>query len=71
MPACEAARAVDHQGIVGYGHFEVDTGRVGHRGLPFEDGSNALANGSVRLTVPWDKAALCLWTIRRQIGNTE
>lgn len=31
-----------------YGHFEVDTGRVGRRGLPFEDGSDALANGSVR-----------------------
>lgn len=31
-----------------YGNFEVDTGRVGRRGLPFEDGSDALANGSVR-----------------------
>lgn len=33
---------------MGYGHFEVDTGRAGRRGLPFEDGSDALANGSVR-----------------------
>lgn len=48
MPACEAVRAVDRQDIVGYGHFEVDTGRVGRRGRPFEDGSDALANGSVR-----------------------
>lgn len=30
---------------MGYGYFEVDTGR---RGPPFEDGSDALANGSVR-----------------------
>lgn len=48
MPACEAAWAIDHQDIVGYGHFEVDTGRVGRRGLPFEDGSDASTNGSVR-----------------------
>ena len=33
---------------MGCGHFEVDTGRVGCRGLPFEDGFDALANGSVR-----------------------
>lgn len=33
---------------MGYGHFEVDTGRAGRRGPPFEDGSDALANGSVR-----------------------
>lgn len=48
MPACEAVWALDHQDIVGYGPFEVDTGRAGRRGLPFEDGSDALANGSVR-----------------------
>ena len=48
MPACEAAWALDHQNIVGYEHFEVDTGRAGRRGRPFEDGSDALANGSVR-----------------------
>lgn len=48
MPACKAAWALDHQGIVGYGHFEADTGRAGRRGLPFEDASDALANGSVR-----------------------
>lgn len=48
MPACEAAWAIDHQDIAGYGHFEVDTGRVGRRGPLFEDGSDALANGSVR-----------------------
>lgn len=51
MPACKAAWALDHQDIVGYGHFEVDTGRAGCRGLPFEDGSDALANGSVRLAL--------------------
>lgn len=33
---------------MGYVHFEVDTGRAGRRGPPFEDGSNTLANGSVR-----------------------
>lgn len=48
MPACEAARALDRKDIVVYGYFEVDTGCAGHRGLPFEDGSDALANGSVR-----------------------
>lgn len=48
MPACEAAWSLDHQDIAGYGHFEVDTGRAGRRGLLFEDGSDALANGSVR-----------------------
>lgn len=35
-------------GHCGFWPFEVDTGRVGRRGLPFEDGSKALANGSVR-----------------------
>lgn len=48
MPACEAAWALDHQDIAGDGHFEVDTGRAGCGGLPFEDGSDALANGSAR-----------------------
>lgn len=48
MPACEAAWAIDHQDIAGYGRFEVDTGRVGRGGPLFEDGSDALANGSVR-----------------------
>lgn len=33
---------------MGYGRFEVDTGRVGCGGPLFEDGSDALANGSVR-----------------------
>lgn len=33
---------------MGYGYFEVDTGRAGRGGLPFEDVSDALANGSVR-----------------------
>lgn len=33
---------------MGYGYFEVDTGCAGRRGLPFEDGSDAFANGSVR-----------------------
>lgn len=33
---------------MGYGYFEVDTGRAGRRGLSFEDGSDALTNGSVR-----------------------
>lgn len=47
-PACEVAWALDHQDIVGYGHIEVNTGRAGFRGPPFEDGSDALANGSVR-----------------------
>ncbi len=36
---------------MGYEHFEVDTGRAGRRGLSFEDGSDALANGSVRLAL--------------------
>lgn len=48
MPACKAAWAIDHQDIAGYGHFEADTGRVGRGGPLFEDGSDALANGSVR-----------------------
>lgn len=33
---------------MGYGYFEVDTGCAGRRGLPFEDRSDAFANGSVR-----------------------
>jgi len=33
---------------VSYGYFEVDTGSAGRRGLAFEDGFDALANGSVR-----------------------
>lgn len=48
MPASEAAWALDREDIAGYGYFEVDTGRAGCRGLAFEDGFDALANGSVR-----------------------
>lgn len=48
MLASEAAWALEYEDIVGYGYFEVDTGCAGRRGLPFEDGSDAFANGSVR-----------------------
>lgn len=47
MLASEAAWALEYEDIVGYGYFEVDTGCASRRGLPFEDGSDAFANGSV------------------------
>lgn len=70
MPACKAAGAVERQDIAGSGPFEVDTGRVGRRGLPFEDGSNALANGSVRPALfPWTKQSSACGQLEGRLGT--
>lgn len=70
MPACKAAWAVDHQDIAGSGAFEVDTGRVGRSGLPFEDGPNALANGSVRPALfPWTKQSSACGQLEGRLGT--
>lgn len=57
-------------GHCGSGPFEVDTGRVGRRGLPFEDGSNALANGSVRPALfPWTKQSSACGQLEGRLGT--